>query len=126
MMKYLIAAIILAATITACGEQKPPSQLADGKADMCGYTWTKTAPASTSINFTYEPDWRKFPKGCDYIGIRGCAQRTDGHTEIFLREPLEDALKEKGACNVVYHELEHALGRSHAEKHSYTPRDHTR
>lgn len=106
---------------------KPP---VEGKADFCGYTWAKTSPASVFIRYKVEPDWRKFPKGCDEMGIRGCTSAfiLDSQTisEIVLREPLETMLQEKGECNVVFHEFRHAMGYTHKEAHSYTPRDYTR
>ena len=125
----LILAVIL---LTACGDNSTPTQKPAqvGKVDDCGYTWRKTGRASDSITIERLDDWRDYPGACRQIGVRGCAVRfeTDNHvdTRILIVGSVEESLKSTHACEPVAHEIRHALGYSHDETHSYTPKDHTR
>lgn len=97
-----------------------------GRTDACGYTWARTGEPAPVIHLAHEPDWTKYPGGCRVPQIRGCTDRTPAMAVILTRQPLAEMLAEPGECNTVFHELRHALGFTHAEAHSYTPRDYTR
>jgi len=123
-----LISIVIALLLGGCGDTSKPNEV--GKADMCGYTWSKTQPVASIITIRHEPDWRNYPGTCRQFGVRGCAARTvvgDTHiVDILVREPIETAVTQVGSCNVIDHELRHAKGEVHAEAHSYTPQDHTR
>jgi hypothetical protein len=126
-MKRAVFLILL--VIGGCGDKSQPNEK-PGKADWCGYTWKKTQPVSAVVTIAHQPDWQKFPGNCRNMHIRGCAssyhlggQRV---TDILIREPIEEADKQAGACNTIAHELMHARGWEHEEAHSYTPQDYTR
>jgi hypothetical protein len=118
-----IGSVLLALVIGGCGPT-PEAQ----KADCMGYTWQKTMPVASSITIRHEPDWRNYPGSCKDFNIRGCAERSvlaDGthHVSILVKDPPDSYT---GTCNTLKHEIDHALGLTHPEKHSYTPRDYTR
>ncbi len=93
------------------------------KADCMGYTWQKTDKVALVIAIRHEPDWRNYPDACRDFNIQGCASREGDLVTILVKEPLDSY---KGSCNTLTHEIRHALGESHPEAHSYTPRDYTR
>jgi hypothetical protein len=88
-----------------------------------GYTWKKIRPAAEHVIIRQESDWRNYPGTCRKFEIQGCAWRVGTTAYILVKYPVESY---KGSCNTLTHELRHAMGETHLEAHSYTPRDHTR
>ncbi len=124
-MGVLIA--LCALLLTSCTTPPAGQPPKVGTADTCGYTWQRTDSPAAVIFLEHQPDWTQYRGLCQAPQIRGCAiAGAQGATVLQFRQPIAAMLADPGECNVVWHELRHALGYRHAEAHAYTPIDRTR
>jgi hypothetical protein len=128
----LLAALAGGILLAAC--ERPTTDFKGatraGKTDWCGYTWQQTMVPADVIEFVHEPNWDKYPGQCRIAGIQACASRRSVGSKsvvtILTTRPHVQMLADPGDCNAVHHELQHALGLTHAEEHMYVPQDKTR